>query len=168
MKLFRPVAERREYARHLKSAFPSGYWVEDHEGEAEVAEVPGCEPGGSGFESRTPPHLTVIGSSSTTPVQRDMLESKLRDLSSDTVVVTGGARGAEHAAVLLARQLGLEVREIRPDKSMFGSSAGKVNVEQILCDAIRSPVVLVGDGQRVKEARSWLNRASWGRDVLAL
>lgn len=60
MKLFRPVAERREYARHLKSAFPSGYWVEDHEGEAEVAEVPGCEPGGSGFESRTPPHLTVI------------------------------------------------------------------------------------------------------------
>lgn len=63
--LFRPAQSREAYTqRSIERAFPTGHWVEEpQEGEAEAAEVPGCDPGGSGFESHTPlsPATVFVG-----------------------------------------------------------------------------------------------------------
>ena len=145
--------------------FPGGEWVDEpHEKEAEVVEVAGRDPVGRGFESLPSLSLTVIGGAN------DALRVLLTERAPARVILgtTFNGRGGEAAAAKLAEELGIEVETIRPDADLFGAKAADVNVEQVLGADFASPLVLVGKGVRVKQARGWLARARWPREVVEL
>ena len=78
--------------------------------------------------------------------------------------VVGCGRGIESD---LAKSDGDTV-VVQVDPDLFGKNARKVNVEQVLCFAPDSPLLLVGDGTRVKQARAWLDRTKSKREVIEL
>lgn len=159
LKLFRPPMSREAYTqRAIERAFPTGHWVEDAQDTEEDHAVEAEE----ATDAPMTTYVTLIGG---TKYDEAELERYVRELPPDVVLITGGARGAEKRAVELAEELGLEHHELPPDKERYGKRAAAVNVEQVLCRALRSPVVLVGNGERTKAARSWLARANWGREV---
>jgi hypothetical protein len=60
------------------------------------------------------------------------IRTRLRELPPDTVILHGGARGADQIAATIGRALGLIVREFRADWSRLGKRAGYVrNVEML-------------------------------------
>lgn len=154
-KIFRPVVAREVYTRQaIESAWPSGDWVEETpEVEAEVVEVPGRDPGGTGFESQTPlsNNLTIIGD------LKDLTTALLLvgELSPDQVIVgrLPSGRGAESK---ISKALEGDQEVVHVDSPL---------VEAVMSHDIASPVLLLGNGTRVKEARSWLGRANWNREV---
>lgn len=167
-KIFRPPVARDAYVAHTtERTFPGGEWVEvQPEGEAEVAEAPGRDPEGSGFESRTPlsTALTIIGSTKT---PEDVAQFVLEH--SPSSVILGrlpSGRGAESDIAKLLKQLDVNVHEVEHDPDLFGKT--DVNVEQVMSYDLTSPVLLVGSGTRVKQARSFLDRANWRREVIEL
>jgi len=70
-------------------------------------------------------------------------------------VVSGGARGVDHAAKLAADKLGLDIIELKPDWEMYGKSAGFVRNESIIKAA--DQVVAFWDG----ESRGTKNSIDW-------
>lgn len=165
----RPLISREDYTlRQLKQVFPEGEWVDEQvrEKEAEVAEAPGCDPGGRGFESLPSPSndLTVIGDMKDLEPVYDAV-GRLRP---DRVILgrLPSARGAEANISKMLAACGWqgEVVHVDHDPDVFGKA--DCNVEQVLSYDLTSPVLLVGNGTRVKQARSWLKRAEWGREVI--
>ena len=150
----RPVVSRENYAlQQIEQAFPGGEWVDGaQEEEAEVVEVPGCDPGGSGFESHTPLSVALIGGPK---YNERSVQEYLAALPTDTTVYVGAGRGVE-ADLAKAEGLSVQVEVVDLEPDRFGKLARKLNVPQVLCVDISSPVVLVGAGERVKHARSWL------------
>lgn len=164
----RQVLSREEYTlRQLERAFSSGEWLDNPASSAEtslptsrdseVAQGNGGEeavPGDSRDKRR--PSLTIIGG---TKYDEDALAYFLSQ-NPDTEIVTGAGRGVESSLEGVTRI------ELSPD--LFGKSARKVNVEAVLSHDPTSPLLLVGDGERVKQARAWLKRANWPREVVEL
>lgn len=61
-----------------------------------------------------------------------VIRERLRKLPAGTLILHGGARGADQIAGTIARTLGLQVREFRADWARLGKRAGYVrNVEML-------------------------------------
>jgi hypothetical protein len=116
------------------------------------------EPKNAGANPAPAPSISIIGG---TKYDEDALANHIEGLPQGTWIVVGDGRGAEKRATELA-QLNVHLPP-RPD--VYGKSARKVNVEQVLSWDPTSPVLLVGNGERVKQAEAWLKRANWGREV---
>lgn len=143
----------------VETVWPSGEWVGGVT-ERELSPV--------GAEGSLPSRLAGSGSRSVTLIggtkydQADIYDC-VRDSQAEELIV-GDGMGAEK---WIAKAFD-GVTVIAPDKDRYGKLARKVNVEQVLSYAPTSPVILVGEGERVKTARSWLARANWGREVVEL
>lgn len=68
--------------------------------------------------------VVVCGSRSWTSV--GLVEHRLRDFAPDTVIVHGGAKGADSIAGAAATRRGLHTAVVRPLWSTFGNRAGHV------------------------------------------
>jgi hypothetical protein len=115
----------------------------------------GVEPAGLGSP---PPSLTIIGG---TKYDEDELNEYLDGLHEETGLIVGDGRGAEVKAV----DIWGSARIVQVDPDVYGKNARKVNVEQVLSYDPSSPLLLVGSGERVKQAEAWLKRANWPREV---
>jgi hypothetical protein len=161
-KIFRPLVNREVYTlQTTEQVFPGGEWVEEAPRETAPAPIAPVE------EGVAPPssNLTIIGD--TKKHLEDVLEYVYHH-TPDRVIVgrLPSGRGAEStvAAYLLAHEV--EVVYVDHDPDLYGKS--DVNVEQVMSYDLTSPVLLVGNGTRVKTAKSWLARAEWDREVITL
>jgi hypothetical protein len=171
----RPIRTKERYILDsLVSIFKGGHWVEDSveslvspsQGETPKnggGGVPGLE---NGYGDRTETagnYLTVVGSQKYEQGGfEDELVCAIDELKT---VVVGDGRGAESHVV---KTFFDGVVQIPVDPDRYGKSARKVNVEEVLCYAIDSPLLLVGNGERVKQARAWLERTKSRREVTEL
>lgn len=167
-KFFHPLVPREEIvAQTLERTFPDGQWVEDAppvdplEGEAEVVEAPGCEPGT--LEGSSPSSLSLIGSTKDSAALVNALHEHVPPNGSVILGRLPSGRGAESEAAKVAEEQGFPVIYVDAEKGFEN-----VNVEAVLSYDLTSPVLLLGNGTRVKQARSWLGRAEWGREVYTL
>ena len=85
--------------------------------------------------------MKVIVTGSRDWVDPQPIREALSALPPDTVVVHGGARGADRVTDSIARKLGLEVRVYVAQWAFFGRSAGFVRNQQML--DVEGPVDLV-------------------------
>lgn len=69
----------------------------------------------------------------------------IRQLSPNTLVISGGARGVDQCAVAEARKRGMRVREFLPDWRKHGRSAGFIRNADIVSEA--SVIVAFWDGE---------------------
>ena len=155
----------------METAFPSGEWGEElteedgpqgTAGRGETVEDSEyCAPLGKSIEpqsSSVSPSLTIIGG---TKYDEDELFLFLS--SCDEHYVVGAGRGAESEIAKTYMEGEFTVVPLEPD--VYGKNARKVNVEQVLSWDPTSPLLLVGSGERVKQAEAWLKRANWPREV---
>ena len=79
--------------------------------------------------------VAIVGSREFTdgPLMRSMME----DFPKDTVIVSGGAKGADTLAVNIAQDLGLETKVWLPDWDRYGQKAGFLRNRQIVADCDR-------------------------------
>ena len=112
----------------------------------------------------SPPSLTIIGG---TKYDEDALLAFVRNIPDETSIYVGDGRGAE-AWVCHTAPDWISVTKIAVDHDVYGKNARKVNVEAVLCHDPTSPLLLVGSGERVKQAEAWLKRANWGREVIRI
>jgi len=158
----RIVLSREEYTlRSIERAFPSGEWVEKSSLDPERGSAPMEDRGPEGLP---PLSITIIGG---TKYDEDALESYL--LHSDaTHLIVGAGQGAEADAYTWWDDLNGDITKIVPNPDVYGKNARKVNVEAVLSHDPTSPLLLVGSGERVKQAEAWLKRANWGREVIRI
>lgn len=155
----------RWYTRHqplpieeqLERTFPDGQWVETDE-HAPDQSLPGS-PASTTVAER--PALTVIGGTKFDEENLDAYLAELTFYKPDVLLVTGSGRGVEKHVAEIAEEHGIDIDIIETDSK-------KIEVEAVMAARVDSPVLLVGDGTRVKQARSWLARANWGREVTEL
>ena len=164
-----PTVSREEYTmRALEKAFPTGEWVQEVREAPAVSRANGEGTMGDGRHD-SPASLTIIGG---TKYDEDNLEGFLSNLPEETQVIVGAGRGSETWAAEWWREVQFEphnsVTKIAPDPDRYGKSARKVNVEQVLSHDLSSPVLLVGTGERVKQAKEWLKRTLSKREVIEL
>lgn len=153
---------REEYTlEQLAKHFPDGEWVTPQEGEAEVVDALGRDPSGTGFESPTPLSVAVIGG---TKYDAASLLGYMRELPKGTTVYVGAGRGVESDLVKNSHELPLQFVLVDVDEERFGKHARKVNVPEVLIQDLASPIILVGSGERVKQAQSWLKMVEGQRD----
>jgi hypothetical protein len=159
---FRPTVSKEQYTLNaVQRAWPSGEWVTSVELVAsEKGESPAMQhEGGVNGGDEAPSSLTIIGG---TKYDEDLLSQHVFGDSADTLIV-GVGRGAE---AFVLEKMGAECIPLDPDR--YGKSARKVNVEQVLCADPDSPLLLVGSGERVKQAKDWLRRTRSKREVIEL
>jgi hypothetical protein len=78
------------------------------------------------------------------------------------VIVTGDGRGAEKHVAEFAELIGLEVMRANTYGDYFGKDALVCQVDTILVTT--GPIILIGSGERVKRAETWLKRCDSWRD----
>lgn len=171
----RPIRTKERYILDsLVSVFKGGHWVE--EPVETILSASGADPspnGGEGVSApengscdRTDPnpmgtaYITVIGG---LKYDGEALRTALELLPAGQVVI-GAGRGAESNFEFL-RQTAIR---IPADPDRYGKNARKANVEEVLTFAPDSPLLLVGEGERVKQARAWLKRTNWPREVIEI
>ena len=148
----------------LSSVFRGGHWVDEDLGRSLVGQKPNAGQGPENYEQTlylTGSYLTVIGGQK---YDEPLFDNYLKALDEEISFVVGGGRGAE----TWVTKNDHNVLKIDPDPDRYGKNARKVNVEQVLSFAPTSPLLLVGEGERVKQAKAWLKRANWGREVIEL
>jgi len=158
----KPLRTKERYILDsLLSVFQGGHWVDDVPVQ-EILEEP--ENGSQDVTEAylTSSYLTVIGGQK---YDKQAVAEHLAYFLEPEVIIVGGGRGVE--SDLLANEH-METIHVQVDPDRFGKNARKVNVEQVLSFAPTSPLLLVGNGERVKQARAWLKRANWGREVIEL
>jgi RNase H-fold protein (predicted Holliday junction resolvase) len=157
-KIFRPIVPDEVYAlQTTEQAFPGGEWVEEPPVVIETTVAPASEAFVSGVKALAAPssNITICGDTKDLEPLLELLEGE----APDTVVVgrLPSGRGAESKAAKALEEHGVEVHYV--DSPL---------VEAVMSYDLTSPVILLGSGGRVKEARSWLARANWGRKVIQL
>lgn len=166
-KTVRPAVSREEYLlRNMMRAFPGGEWVDSEPEDEAPSEAHDLENSAeAGCDSPPlPPSVALIGGPK---YDEQSVQAYLETLPPDTIVYVGAGRGVE-ADLCRAEDLPVSVQVLQLEPERFGKKARDVNVEQVLIQDLSSPVVLVGAGTRVKQAREWLGRAEWGREVVEL
>lgn len=148
-----PVSRENYTLHQIKQVFPGGAWVD----EPEVSELEGE----SKLEAHgNPPSIAIIGG---TKYDSSALMEYLGGLPQGTTVYVGAGRGVE-SDLAKADGLTVQVEVVDVNPGRFGRLARKVNVPDVLVQDISSPVVLVGAGERVKQAQSWLKMFDGQRD----
>ena len=148
--LRRQPVSREEYTlSSLERTFPTGHWVQ----QAADSTAP------ENYEQ--PLYVTVIGGQK---YDKKLVHRRMPISDYNTKIVVGAGRGVESD---LPKEY-QDVVVVPVDQDRYGKNARKVNVEQVLSFAPTSPLLLVGNGERVKAARAWLKRANWGREVIEL
>ena len=89
--------------------------------------------------------MIVLVCGSRTWRDADRIRFKLRELPRGTVIIHGGARGADRIAAEIAHALGLEERPYLPDWDTHGKRAGMVRNVAML-DANPDKVLAFWDG----------------------
>jgi hypothetical protein len=152
----RPKVSREVYTlQSISRAWPDGAWVE------ELAELEDDAPSPAVLEpaGEVPvPSITIIGGDTFD------LEAVMAAIPLDHRIIVGAGRGLEST---LAKLGGDEVFVVQPDPDRFKKPMD-VNVEQTLTEDISSTLVIVGNGTRAKQAKSWVKRAEWPREVVLL
>lgn len=145
-----PRSRERYTLDSLASVFKGGAWVDDRP----ISEIDPEE------KVTSSAYITVVGGTKyeKTTISRYIAQA-------EATVVVGAGRGVESD---IAKDPGSDVIVLQPDVERYGKNARKVNVEQVLSFAPDSPLLLVGTGERVKQAHQWLNRARWPREVIEL
>jgi hypothetical protein len=180
-----PILSREVYVqRQVERAWPSGEWMDNEldrlgtpgqgaalpgEGiqaddghlDRSAGSIPAPSPPSITSAERVTQSVTIIGG---TKYDEDAFRQYLDNLPEVTGLIVGEGRGGESKAV----EIWGSARFVPLDKDRYGKLARKVNVEQVLSYDVSSPVVLVGNGERVKQARDWLKRANWDREVIEL
>lgn len=72
---------------------------------------------------RCPELVLVCGSRDW--ADREAIRERLHRLPSDSIVIAGGARGADRDAAKVAAELGFHVAEVRPQWNRYGGAAGR-------------------------------------------
>jgi hypothetical protein len=67
-------------------------------------------------------------------IDRDAIESVIKPLSKDTIIIHGACRGADQIAGELAKKYGLEVIEYPAEWDKYGRAAGPIRNKQMLDD----------------------------------
>ena len=162
----KPLRTKERYILDsLLSVFQGGHWVDDVPVQ-EILEEPENGSGDLTGAYLTSSYLTVIGGQKYDRDEFRLAVARAAQLIHLPVkLVVGEGRGIE-SSVAKEDPQGTVVITCDPDR--FGKNARKVNVEQVLSFAPSSPLLLVGNGERVKAARAWLKRANWGREVIEL
>ena len=70
--------------------------------------------------------MLVLVCGSRTWTNGTKIRDRLQQLPADSIILTGGAKGADHLAAYHARHLGLRVETILPDWERWGRRAGIV------------------------------------------
>ena len=65
-------------------------------------------------------------------IHQDRIESFIKTLYDDDVVIHGGAKGADQMAGQAAKAQGLEVIECKPDWNLYGRAAGPIRNSTML------------------------------------
>lgn len=80
--------------------------------------------------------IACIGSRSWTDYS--FILGKIEDLPRDTIIISGGAKGADSYAEKAAKICGLKTKIYHPDWDMFGKKAGLIRNEHIIknCDSV--------------------------------
>lgn len=86
----------------------------------------------------TPRRVAIVGSRSGAPTT--VLRRLIDRLPASATVVSGGARGVDTQAAMLARERGLAVVELRPDYDAHGTMAPLVRNREIAmqCDEMHA------------------------------
>ena len=73
---------------------------------------------------------------------RQTIHDTLKELPKDTLIIQGGARGADTLAREVAEELGLEVKTFKAEWDKYGRSAGPIRNQRML-DETHPSLVLV-------------------------
>lgn len=76
--------------------------------------------------------VLVCGDRNWTDVKK--IRERLVSFSKDTVVIHGGARGADTIAGVIAHELGIKVLEFRADWTHYGRAAGPIRNQVMLTE----------------------------------
>ena len=84
----------------------------------------------------------------------------LKELPKDTLIIQGGARGADTLAREVAEELGLEVKTFKAEWDKYGKSAGPIRNQKML-DETHPSLVLVfhSDIEHSKGTKDLVERA---------
>jgi hypothetical protein len=181
---FRPTVSKEQYTLSaVQRAWPSGEWVTepgsrnpDREGTSGSPKAPGQFgdsqnradkrlTGDSSEQERIlPPSLTIIGG---TKYDEDALRAFIAERA-PSLIEAGCGRGAEAQAIEIGKELGSMTNWFHyPRPELYGKRARIVNVDDVLNNT-SGTVLLVGGGERVKQAKDWLKRTRSKREVIEL
>lgn len=79
--------------------------------------------------------IAIVGSREYSPLGK--VEAYIRLLPSDTIIVSGGAKGVDSLAVSWAKFLGMETLVFLPDWNKYGKSAGMRRNSDIVANCDR-------------------------------
>ena len=80
-------------------------------------------------------YVAIVGSRNFSNLKQ--VREYVRSLPSDTIIVSGGAKGVDSTAEIEARKCGFEVISFLPDWTKHGKSAGFIRNELIISRADR-------------------------------
>lgn len=104
--------------------------------------------------------VAIVGSRDWT--HREVIRRYINNMPSDTVIVTGGARGVDQIAEELAEEAGLTVIVFEPDWDRFGKRAGLIRNSQIV--AASNVLVAFWDGKS-RGTRDSINKALEAKNI---
>lgn len=161
---FKPKITKERYILDSLERLLPGKWVDDRAGRgkdpvgAHNPEQPGAVPGPATY-------ITVIGG---TKYDQEALSRRVLFSDVRATFVIGDGRGTEEQVYNLCESLCRDCEWVPVNHDMYGKAARKVNVDDVLNYAPDSPLLLVGTGERVKQARSWLKRTQSKREVVEI
>jgi hypothetical protein len=155
----RPKVSREAYTlQSISRAWPDGTWVEELAPEVEGGP---SQPDLQSVSS-APPSITIIGGETYDTAALNLF--LFDEVAPDALVIVGAGRGVE--ADVYENSDDEVVLRIEADADLFGKKAMSVNVEQTISYDLTSTLVIVGNGTRAKQAKSWVKRAKWPREVV--
>ena len=107
------------------------------------------------------PEYVVLVTGSRYWSDRLVIYDILKELPKDTLIIQGGARGADTLAREVAEELGLEVKTFKAEWDKYGKSAGPIRNQKML-DETHPSLVLVfhSDIEHSKGTKDMVNRAT--------
>lgn len=76
----------------------------------------------------------------------DLIRNKMKDLSKDTIIIEGDARGADKMCGWIAEQLGLTVLKFPADWDKYGKAAGPIRNQQMIDKGKPTEAIAFWDG----------------------
>ena len=157
----------QDFSVRLAKAFPGSEWLTTLSTDEGLVSTPEDSLGTLNISKEDVIHPKTYALIGGTKFDEAALETWLKSLPPDTVIVTGDGRGAEKRTVSLCNELGIRVDT--PGQLKVARPL-EVQIEAVMAitQDSRAPVVLVGQGGRVNSAKSWLKRGRFGREVIEL